>query len=163
MNGARGHRLWIQRRFPTFDFVLRTTLLPKEAASKLELFLSQQERPAGFVLTDSRVDGEVFGATFRLRRREAGFGGSVRPYVEGYFVPAEEGSHVYVRIQISRWWWLFSAIVFVTLLTVQISRPDTETFVPLALVGIAIPLVSAIPIWFEGSQMIKLMRRVFRE
>jgi hypothetical protein len=155
------NRLKILRRFPTFDFVLDTWVAPKDAEPKFALFLSQQERPRGFVLTDSRVNGAIHGTTFRLQRREAGFGGAVRPYAEGYFVPTEKGSRVYVRVQISRWWWIFSAFVLVTVFSINISRLGGDTLMLLVLIGVAVFLVSAIAILLEGAQIAKVMRLIF--
>ena len=160
MTTVADHRLTIHRRFPTFDFVLDTDLSPKEVASKLELLLSRQERPKGFILTDPRVDGDVCGATFRLQRREAGFGGSVRPYAEGYTVPTERGSQVFVRVQISGWWWLFSATIVVVVFAMNGAHLDAEAFSLVASLLIVLVFVSAVPVWLEGAQMIRLMRRV---
>lgn len=105
--------LIVQRRFPTYDLVIPTPLSVAEASRRLDSFLSNQQRPRGFVWSDPRVYGEVIGTTFALRRRDSGFGGSMAPSTEGYFAAAETGSLAYVRVELPAVWWAFDVIMLI--------------------------------------------------
>jgi hypothetical protein len=150
--------LIVQRRFPTYDFVAPTRFSVAEASKRLDNFLSNQERPRGFLLSDPRVAGSVSGSTFTLRRRESSLGGSVAAFAEGYLVPADMGSNVYIRVQLPASWWAFDVlmpvIVFVnfgwTLRGVAVA-----TGMVVVLLG-----VRAASIAFEASQIAGVLRRV---
>lgn len=153
----------VLRRFPWYDFMFETERSVAAASSDLEAFLNRQERPRGFVLSDPRAYGKVYGATFTFRRRESGFGGSMAPYVDGYFVPAERGAEVFVRVQVPTWWWIFEGVVFVGFL-ISLGWPVTPTEVlGLSFFGIALVLSSIAPCWIEGKLVARLLRKLLGE
>jgi hypothetical protein len=156
-------KILVQRRFPTYDFSLEISLSATEASKRLDEYLSHQERPKGFVLSDPRVDGNVSGSTFALRRRQSGFGGSVSPYAEGYFVPEGSRSRAYVRVQIPLWWWLFDVALLIGVLVSFEFSFGWPMVGALVLLGAFTLLLSAGPIWVEASQLKALLEKVFAE
>ena len=155
----RMREITVQRRFPTYDFALRTSSPVPHTANVLEAFLQNQIRPTGFVLTDPRVDGQVFGSTFTLRRREASFGGSVAPYAEGQMIPDESGTIVLVRVRIPFFWWFFDVFMLVVFVVLIASSPAWETVVGVLFVGVFLLVLSVGPMWVEGSQLCRLLDR----
>ena len=152
--------IFIQRRFPTYDFTLSTSLSVTEASAKLDHFLSHQERPKGFVFTDPRVDGTVSGPTFSLRRRQAVFAGSVAPYAEGYFVPAANGATAVIRVQIPPWWWLFDIAVVVGVFYAFEFSITWPALAAVALMAAFAVALSIGPVWAEASQVAKLLQTI---
>lgn len=153
----------VLRRFPWYDFMFATERSVAAASSELEAFLNRQERPRGFVLSDPRAFGKVYGATFTFRRRESGFGGRVSPYVEGHFVPAGSGAEVFVRVQMPILWWLFGAVAFTGFL-ISLEWPVTFTEVlGLSFFGTSFVLLSIAPCWFEGWYVARLLRKILGE
>jgi hypothetical protein len=153
----------IQRRFPTYDFVLNTSLSVVEASAKLDSFFSHQERPKGFVLTDPRVDGTVSGPTFSLRRRQSGFGGSVSPYADGYFVPAPGGASAVVRVQIPAWWWLFDIAAIIAVLSTFEFSFSWATLGAVAVTALFLIALSIGPVWAEAPQVARVLQSVLAQ
>jgi hypothetical protein len=150
----------VLRRFPVFEFVVPSAQSVSEAAASLDTFLSHQERPRGFLLADPRVDGVVTGATFKFRRRESGLGGSVAPFVEGYFVPAPTGSNVFVRVQVPAWWWLFDiAVIALCFLSID-WPPNLQSVAITGLVAVFVLALSVGPTWLEARQAEALLAKV---
>ena len=86
-------------------------------------------------------------------------GGSVRPRLDGYFVPGENGTLVVARVEVPKFWWFFDAfMLFVFFLTVGFSWYSvmaSPLFIALLL------LISMLPTWAEGPQAARLLRRLF--
>ena len=148
----------VQRYFPSYDFVFTTDLSTKECSDRLDAFLSHQERPRGFVLVDPRVDGSVSGSTFSFSRRQAAMGGSVRPSVDGYFVPENEGAIVVARVEVPRFWWFFDAFMLVVAL-VSFGFSWYSLLAATLLAGFLL-LLSMGPTWVEGAQAAAFLRRL---
>jgi hypothetical protein len=150
--------LVVQRRFPTYDFVAPALLSVAEASKRLDDFLSNEaSKPRRFVLRGPRVSGSIGGSTFTLWR-ETGFGDSMTPFAEGYLVPAEIGSNVYVRVQLPASWWAFEVLVLASVFvnfgwTLKGAAAATATL--LVLLG-----VRAASIAFEASQLARVLQRV---
>ena len=148
------------RRFPTYDFILETTASTSQASAELENFLLHQKRPKGFVLSDPRVDGVVAGSTFTVHRRESGMGGSVSPYFEGYFVPADGGCDIFVRVTMPAWWWLFDlGIALLAFFSIG-SGSVVQGLLMSAMIGAVAVGITIAAIWHEGSQAEALLQRL---
>jgi hypothetical protein len=148
----------VQRYFPSYDFVFRSRLSSREASDRLDDFFSQQERPRGFVILDPRVDGSVSGSTFSFSRRQAALGGSVRPRVDGYFVPEHDGVTVVARVQGPTFWWFFD--VFMLVLFFVNFGLSWQSLLASPLVAALLVLLSIGPTWVEGPHAATLLRRL---
>jgi hypothetical protein len=80
-------RIIVQRRFPTYDFVLITSAEPGNASALLDAFRAH-----------GPVTGEVTARRFRLRSAPGGMAQALAFRVEGSFVPSVAGSNVHVRV-----------------------------------------------------------------
>src|SRR5260370_32967071 len=81
-------RIIVQRRFPTYDFVLITSAEPHSAAALLDAFRAR-----------GHVTGEVSGRRFRLRCAQEGMARALAFEVEGSLVPSGAGSNGHVRVR----------------------------------------------------------------
>lgn len=148
----------VQRYFPSYDFVFTTELSSSEASDRLDKFFSHQEPPSGFVIDDPRVDGSVSGSTFSFSRRQASMGGSVRPRVDGYFVPEQHGSTVVARVQVPSFWWFFDAFMLVVFfMNFGFSR---YSLLASGLVATLLLMLSMGPTWVEGPHAARLLQRL---
>ena len=148
----------VQRYFPSYDFVFTTKLSSSEASDRLNQFFSHQERPRGFVIVDPRVDGSVSGSTFSFSRRQAAMGGSVRPRVDGYFVPEQDGSTVVARVQVPVFWWFFDAFMLVVFF-VNFGL-SWYSLLASSLVAALLVMLSMGPTWMEGSHAATLLQHL---
>lgn len=148
----------VQRYFPSYDFVFSSGLSSREASDRLDDFFSHQERPRGFVVLDPRVDGSVSGSTFSFSRRQASMGGSVRPRVDGYFVPEHDGVKVIARVQVPTFWWFFD--VFMLVVFFVNFGLSWQSLLAAVLVAALLVLLSMGPTWVEGPKAATLLRRL---
>jgi hypothetical protein len=80
-------RIIVQRRFPTYDFVLITSAEPGNASALLDAFRAR-----------GPVTGEVSGQGFRLHCTRSGLARALAFNLEGSFVRSVAGSNVHVRV-----------------------------------------------------------------
>ena len=152
------HAVTIGRRIPTYDFVIQTNLSARAASEQLDRFLQHQPRPRGFVILDHRVDGTVSGMEFELHPRSAGFGGSVRPFVEDYIVPTESGgSEVVARVRNSHWWFLFGGFMLVVGVAQMASSFSLQNVLSVGWVLVVISLLQFGTPWLEGPHAVSVV------
>ena len=155
--GTNSRAVIVQRRFPPTTLSFRP-LFCSGSSEAPRRFSIEPGDPSGF-----RVVGSACGRrnqrfdVYLYHRRESD-GGSVSTSTEGYIVPAETGSYVYVRAALPAWWWAFDAIMPVV---VFVNVGWTLKGVAIAigmlfvLLGIRSGLITA-----EASQTVAVLRKV---
>jgi len=121
-------KIVVLRWFPTYDFVVRTSL-SREAA--VEALMSAMEEPStrNWPWPKPHLSGRVTDGTFRCRPRTSALGGNAVPSVAGEIVPrADGGTDVLVRV--IEWFVFFLAgilVVFAVLGIVVSARAATAS------------------------------------
>ncbi len=85
-------------------------------------------------------------------------GGSVRPRVDGYFVPEHDGVMVVARVQVPTFWWFFDVFMLVVFF-VSLGL-SWESILASVLVAALLVLLSIGPTWVEGPHAATLLRRI---
>jgi hypothetical protein len=90
--------LLVQRRFPTYDFIVRTALSRQQAIDTL-MFAMSEPSSTSWPSPKPHLSGTVSGGTFTCRPRTSVFGGNAVPAISGEIVPrADGGTDILVRV-----------------------------------------------------------------
>ncbi len=124
-------RIIVQRRFPTYDFVLITSAEPDNASALLDAFRAR-----------GPVTGEVSACRFRLRCAPRGIGSGLASSVEGSFVPSVAGSNVHVRVHPPMLVSLVRGLLSLVGALAFAARIDVEEIIPALLAAVVILVAS---------------------
>lgn len=87
----------VQRRFPTYDFVVRSAL-PSEQVMAIVSGAIIAPRWRFSLMPSRQLVGQVEGHTFKCRPETSAFGGNAVPLIRGEVIPrADGGTDVLVR------------------------------------------------------------------
>ena len=127
-------RIIVQRRFPTYDFVLITSAEPNNASALLDAF-----RAGG------RVTGEVSARRFRLRRCTRDVIARALAFeVEGSLVPSVAGSNVHVRVHPPILVWLVRGLLSLAGALAFAIQLDLEEALPALQIAVVMLVASSV-------------------
>lgn len=142
-------RIIVQRRFPTYDFVLITSAEPKDASALLDDFRAH-----------GHASGEVSGRRFRLRYTPDGLARALAFDLEGSFVPSVAGSNVHVRVHapmlivVVRWLLsIAGAVAFA-------SQIDVDEAMPALQIAIAMLVASSVVVHVKIGDAKRMLEEV---
>ena len=147
--------IFIQRRVPTYDGGIRTSLSCDGVRARLQEFFTRGRQPLrGFVLFDTRFYGEFDGEnSFVVRSYSSAAHGSLRPLVDGYLVENENGGcDVLFRVTYPRLWWVIDALLLGLIAIGSVF--SSGKLADILVIFPAAPVLAAItflPVWLEGS------------
>ena len=142
-------RIIVQRRFPTYDFVLITSAEPNNASALLDAF-----RAGG------RVTGEVSARRFRLRRTGDGITRALVFEVEGSLVPSVAGSNVHVRVHPPILVWLVRGLISVAGVLAFANQIDVEEAIPALQVAVLMLVASSVVVRIKIGDAMRMLEAV---
>jgi hypothetical protein len=156
----------VQRRIPTYDAVIHTSLSPHAVHLRLEqFFVLGRERPRGFFAYDPRFYGEFEGETsFVVRLGSILRGRSYRPVIDGYFVvDPKGGTDIFLRAAYPNWLWAIQmgVIAFIGL-AAALSQGLVTAIMMLPVIAILASIYSLMLI-MDGSNFAYRIRTLFPE
>lgn len=142
-------RIIVQRRFPTYDFVLITSAEPQSASALLDAFRAH-----------GHVTGEVSGRRFRLRCTQDGIARALAFEVEGLLVPSVAGSNVHVRVHPPMLVWLVRGLLSVAGALAFAIQLDVEEAMPALEIAVAMLVASSVVVRVKVRVAMRMLEAV---
>ena len=142
-------RIIVQRRFPTYDFVLITSAEPHSAAALLDAFRAR-----------GHVTGEVSGRRFRLRCSPEGMARPLAFEVEGSLVPSVAGSNVHVRVHPPTLVWLVRGLLSVAGALAFAGQIEVEEPLPALQLALAVLVASSVVVRVKVGVAMRILEAV---
>jgi len=154
--------IFVQRRIPTYDGVIRTTRATDVVRSRLEAWFTASRQPLkGLVLFDRRFFGEFDGEnSFVVHFSVSDGHSSFRPLIDGYLVANELGGcDVVFRASYPQYSWVISVFILVVVASNLFASGGKlgDLLFLFAMAG-ALAALTYIPLWLEGAAFAKRMR-----
>jgi hypothetical protein len=143
-------RIIVQRRFPTYDFVLITSAEPGNASALLEAFRAR-----------GPVTGEVSGHRFRLRCARSGMARALAFNLEGSFVPSVAGSNVHVRVHAPLLVWAVRWLLSVAGAVALAVQIDLEEIMPALQMAALLLVITSLLMRDKVDDAMRMLEAVF--